>query len=555
MFTINRYGSIMENTYRLSQTNLITNGNFESGSLTGYATTTNWTLTSAPTSTPNGVGQYCVVATENATSTLETNKVTVTASGSYLLEFVYGADGTPVVSLWPNNLTTYIRFFDSSNVFVSQIQINNNRIHGSNTNLHNVSKRFTVPFGATKLSVKFVNRHGGVGVLPGATVLDSIRVYQTSTTSQLPFLETHRPVGENVSGGFSDLRYTHSYRSGYKEAYFSIEGKSSYLWSLLRTALGQHIEVYYESQCVFEGIIWQMDGDIAGYGYNVSYDQLFNYIVVGYGDKGKKYTLRDTESISRYGMKTLMDDTVVDNLSAAKARAKSLMALHSSPLPRIDSSIESETQDKINITCMGYLATLDWTYVPPRYLGAERDIAEAVATLSPSEGLSVINAVSYRTPNDFISNDYGLVESVGTYAPVPDRTAQKTSLNFMNDYMDLGDSDGKVIVSGVTKGRKLYMRSRPSDVGMYAIPSLDGKMDFFDSAGQEIPRPLVQSGIFVMYGMPIPTLKSYSDIILNPSAVFIKEIEYNVGENNVRITTPNSDPLDVSLARLFRRRR
>jgi len=553
VFRINRHGAISQNTYKLTATNLLTNGNFEDGTFTGYATTTNWTVVDATTSTPNGNGKYCAQAGTNVTSTLETNKISVTSSGAYMVRFNFGADASPKKTLWPNNLVLYIRFFDAGNNFLSHIQINNNRIPGSD-NLYDVTKRFTVPASATKLSLRFINKHGGTGTLPDPTVLDDIRVIAVSAAATPPFIETIPMLNDEGTYGFKELKYTHSYRSGYKESSFTLLGKSEYLWNILRTSLGQHIEIYYDTECVFEGLLWEIEGSINGYAYSVSYDQLFNRIVVGYGDKGKKYVLQDIASIDRYGLKTLNDDKMEDNLYAAKARARSLLTLHSTPLPRIDSANKGSEDNSLSITCMGYMATLDWTDVPPRYVGVH-DVSEAVADLDTGSGLSVLNAVSFRTPNDFISNDYSLVESVGTTAPVPERTAGKTSLDFINDLLDLGASGGKVIVSGLEKGRVFYTKSRPTTTDMYAVPSMDGQMDFRDNAGQEIPRPLVKSGIFVEYNAPVPDLRVYTDSILDPTAIFIKEIEYSAMDDTVRIITPNSDPLDVSLAKLFRRRR
>lgn len=552
MFRIDHFGSIAQNTYKAVKTNLLTNGGFEKGDFTGYATTTNWSVVSAPSSDPPGLGKYAAKASEGANSTLETNKVSVTAGNSYMLSYLYGAPNTPKVTLQPNNLVVSIRFFDGSNNFISDYQIRTSRIPGTNK-LTAVTKKFTVVAGASKCSIQFKNHHNGGSGKPTATVIDRVRLIDNTDTSVLPFIETIEQKPAEGRQSFSDLRYTHSYRSGFKESTFTLYGSAQYLWNWMQTGLGNHIEIYYNADCVFEGLVWSIEGSINGFGYSLSYDQMFNHIIVKYGKKSKAYQISDPDSQARHGKKMLTDEQNQDSLSKARAKGQSLLLLHANPLPRIDID-KVDPENKLVITCMGYMATTQWLYLPPRFAGL-RDTSDIIATLSPSLGDSVLNRIRDESPNDFISNNYDLVsDSNVTTGPIVE-TEGKTAQDFINDLLDLGTNNGRIMVAGLTQGRKFYMRGRPTVIDYFATPTEDGNLEFRDRGLAIVPRPLVLAGKFVKFGLPIPSLDVPSDVITDAAAVFIKDIEYDAEDDTLRITTPNSDSLDVSLARLFRRRR
>lgn len=553
MYRIDHYDSIAKNTYKLSGADLLTNGDIEAGSLTGFATTTNWTATASASCDPEGIGGYAVVATANADSILETNKITVTANASYVLSFWFGASGTPRVRLWPNNLTVFIKFYTSGNVFVSQYQLSSNRIKGGDQ-LNERIKRFTVPASAAKVAIRFFNHHrGGAPDTPGATVIDNIRLVAADQAVTLPLIESLHEGSTDGEQSFSNLKYKNSYRSGFNESTFVVKGSPEYLWAWMRNALGHHIEVYRDAECVFEGLVWEMDGNIAGYNYSYSYDQLFNRITVKYGDKSNTYRIVDRTSIERHGSKQMISDQSEDNLSAAKAKAKSLLVLHSQPLPRIDTA-DSEEINQITVTCQGYMSTLAWTYLAPRFVG-KHDIAEIIADVDIAYGASCLIRVRDDSVNDFISTDYSLVENTGTTSGLLKDVKGKTTMDIINDLLDMGDDDGRVIVCGLTKGRIFYLKSRPNEITYNVVPTEDGNLQFTDLAGAIVPRGLVKSGVFVAFGEPIPSMQSFADVIQQPTAVFVKEVEYDADTDTVRIITPNSDPLDVALSRLFRKKR
>lgn len=555
-FTITHFDSLLANGTLRRGTNLLTNSKFESGDFTGWATHTNWSVVNAASVTPNGADRYAIQAgsaSKGQMATLESERVAVSGAGNYIASLFFAApSGAPRRA---NHLKIHVRWYNASSggTLLRSDTLWASPVRQRQTGLQRAQLRLTAPGGATYASFYVRNRYGSDTTGAGyGVVVDNARIAGVVTITRLSALDLWEH--ENAQIYFRNLKFSWNDQYGCKEMSFRVYAPTEYLWHLMQTALGDHVETHFENERLFGGMLWSLKGRIGKRAMSLSLDALANVVTVPYRDT--VFVGMDAESVEQYGRKDMRSDKSFSTLADARSYAGYLLNAYAFPLPGAEDAASDE-ENYLDVTVYGIFANLQWVKnLAPIFQGYV-DSSEAIATLPATVygGRSILDRVANETPNDFISSDYALVQEVGRsvlpFENAEDRTAQELIL----DLFGRGGSHGRRIVGGVNADRKFFMWERPTTLAYYRELDADGKFSYWDAGGNQVSRPLVQCGVFATDGHPVPSFNVVpgSDAARDPVNRYITEIEYDHERNAVRAQFLGQRKFGLDLAKAIRR--
>lgn len=550
-FSISHFDSLLSSGTLRAGANLVRNPGFETGSASSW-TNTNWTVVAADSVTPNGRDNYiaqAASASKGQVSTLESTRDPVTALGTYLVACgLVSPTGSPKRA---NNLQVSIKWWNASSggTLLREDYLWSAPVKARKGNLRAPQMVLTAPVGATYFSMVIRNVYGSATTGAGLGVLvDNAFLAGQLTIAQLSPLEIWTYGATPIR--FSQLKFSWDERMGCKAMKFRLHGPAEYLWFILHTALGHWLETAYEGDRCFGGMLWTMKGNIGGRSMGVSLDSLYNYIAVPVGDN--YYFAGDAASALQYGRKDLVAEQSFDSASDAEAYAAQLLEEMAFPLP-VKGDEDGDVQDYLDIEVMGLSATLQWVKgVFPLWAG-QVDTAEAIATLARTAygRRSLFDRIREETPNDFIAPDYALVEEAGiTHKPVP-KTGMPSAQEIYTRLLERGTSNKRRIVSGVGPDRRFFMRERSGGVTYHRRRDVDGKLAYFDTAGNEVPRALVRPGAFVSEGYAVPSyvIVPGSDAARDPANRYLTTTEYDHESDNLRVEFLGKRRFEAELAK------
>lgn len=551
-FAISHFDSLLSAGTLRAGANLVRNPGFETGSAASWPTSTNWTVVASDSVTPNGRDNFvaqAASASKGQISTLESTRDPVTALGTYLVACgLVAPTGSPKRA---NNLQVSIKWW-SSGAGGSPLREDflwAAPVKARKGNLRSPQLALTSPVGATHFSMVIKNIYGSSTTGAGYGVLvDNAFLAGQIAISQLTPLEIWSYGGAPIR--FSRLKFSWDERMGCKAMGFRLHGPSEYLWFLLHTALGHWIETQYEGERTFGGMLWSFKGNIGGRSMGVSLDSLFNYIAVPVGDN--YYFAGDAASALQYGRKDLVAEQAFDSASDAEIYAEQLLEEMAFPLP-VKGDEDGDAQDYLDIEVMGLAATLQWVKgVFPLWAG-QVDTAAAIANLARTAygRRSLFDRLREETPNDFISSDYALVENAGvTHKPVP-KTGMPSAQEIYLRLIERGTSNRRRIVSGIGADRRFFMRERSGGVTYHRRRDRDGKMSYYDTAGNEVARALVRPGAFVSEGYAVPSfdITPGSDAARDPANRYLTTTEYDHESDDLRVEFLGKRRFEAELAK------
>lgn len=535
-FTIEHFESLIANGTMRAGNNLLAHRGFELGSFYAW-TNTNWNVIASDALTPNGAGAFYAQAasgSKGVVSTLESDRVAVSALNDYIASILFASpEDTPKRA---NNLQVLVRWWNapSGGSNLREDTVWAAPVRAKRAGMRYAQIRLTAPSGATYASFVLLNKYGsgtsGYGVL-----VDNPTLAGAVTISRLSALDVWEYGGAYAR--FRNLKFSWDRWLGCKRMAFRVYAPTEYLWHLLHTALAQHVETHYEGERRFAGMVWSMRGMVGKRAMEVSLDSFANWILVPY--KNTFVTVTNAESIQLYGRKDFWASESFDSLADARAHGDFLMDEMAFPIPTSDANGGADGEDYLDFEVMGLGATLQWvTNLPPVWRRGELDTADVIATMPRTVygGRSLLDRVREDTPNDFISGDYALVDESGRTILPLENTERKTSQEILLDLLGRGTSSRKGIVAGVNADRKFFMARRPTTLRYYRERDADGNFSYWDSDGNEVPRPLVRCGEFFTQGHAVPNfaVTPGSDAARVPANQFIVETDYDA-ENNALV--------------------
>lgn len=557
-FTLMHADSLIASGTVGSGTNLVPNPGFELGLFASWATSTNWTNVSATSVTPNGIGVYAAQAggaSKGQTATLESNRFAVSGSNDYICSIAFASPFDAPKRA--NNLKVLVRWWSaaSGGSSLRDDTLWSGPVKNKKGGLRYAQKRLTAHASANYASFYIQNKYGspttgaGYGVVADEPfVAGAVTVPTALSALDIWEYMSNKPIG------FENLKYSWDYRTGCKRMTFRLNAPGEYLWQLLQTALGHHVETHYEGVRVFGGMLWSMYGRVGGRDLGVSLDSLANFIKV---PRGASFEVEvNAESIARYGRKDRIVEASFNTARDARAAALLDLAESAFPIPTA-AMVNGQGDDFLEIEVMGYGATLQWvTDLPPVYVGTY-DTSQILATFTSGVlgRRSLLGRFREDTPNDFIQDDYSNVDMTGITLGPLESTARRTSLDIYLDLVGRGTSNKRGIVAGFDAERKFFMHERPTALGYTRTRGADGKFDYTDPTGTLIPRPLVRCGVWVSEGAPIPSymIIKGSDAARDPANKFITEVEYDHETDDVAVTFLGARRVGLDFAKAVRR--
>lgn len=547
-FSIQHHDSVLHGGTVHNGVNLVVNGDAETNDFTGWATHTNWSVVSAATSVPPARGAYAFRAGSGAgavTSTLLSNRMAISGNTFYRLVLEFGAGGAKPT----NTLMFRVKYWNAPVGGASQgIGAWTTVIPGPDPlNMHGYNGRVPMtPNTATHVEIEIVNNsNAGLGATAGTVIDNVFYALDQVANEKPPIIETLKWAGERALKSFAALKYASNFSTGFTSCTFKLHDDPEALWYWVTQALGHHIEVYYENQQVFCGLVWDMDGYIAGFGgVHLSYDSIWNIVRVRTAYEASAH---DTESQKRYGQIKHVEMEQRGGPLAVQARANYLLNLHKQPTYGDSSSNELNV---LTVTVMGYWSTLAFMPVGEGFRSdTAQDTAAVVATNGQGIGagppFSILSL--YYKVNPFLSTDYsrcaatGMLVKPGDYDDVPEGTPSTIIARLMS----YGSGEKRQLVSGVWEDRKFVIRKR-SIVHDYINTGTPTKPEWRDAGGYLIPTPLLQAGRLVRGARPVPTWVSYSaDEFMDPACRFWIQTEYDMESNRLTVQTPQSTDLDL----------
>lgn len=557
--TLTRFDALLARGTVSAGINLIANPGFELDFAT-WVTSTHWAIVDSTTVTPNGFDANAAQADATIagrTATLQSSRFEVSGLAEYYVGFAYAAPNKAPKNA--NNLTVKILWYDapSGGTLLRTDIIFASPLKAKGEGMRYKTARVISPSGAMSGVFLAINKYGSsnTGARKG-TLLDNVMVAGVITTPTLSGIDQYEYRGSSIY--FRNLKFSWHWQAGCKRMAFRLYGPAEYLSFLLSTALGGHLEAHCTGERVFGGMLWSMFGQIGGRSVGVTLDSLSNYIKVPYAST---YAIvSDAESILRYGRKDKVADKSFEVFGTAAKHGNLLLS--ESAFPRAtaqdNAGAGSASADYLDIEAMGYFATLGWvTGLAPVFLG-EYDTSQIIATMPATiyANKSILGSIAQDTVNDFISSDYALVESTGITAPEFQDAGAMTSQDMLLELVSLGTDTKRGIVCGVGADRRFYMRQRPTTRAYTRRADSDGKFSFYDSADNEVPRPLVRAGEFVTDGALTPSYEIVkgSDAAKDPANRFIVETEYDHENNDVRIELLGKRRIGLDLSKTLRRR-
>lgn len=551
--SIVRFEPLLETTTAVSGANLCGGGNFEGGSLVPWDVATNWSIIDATTSEPTAGGGYAAQAASGSTgvvSTLRSLRVVVVPHVDYFVSFLFGA---PKAASKKNNLKALVEFWVDNSVGSALVQartIQQAPVRAS-AKMHYRQVTLTVPAGATRASIKFINTYGGAGAAGAGVVIDNVKIAARIDTPVGTPLETwqHGPL---ATGGdrprFHDLVVEQNWHQGYKTAKFNLYGTPEYLWQLLQTGLGDWVEIYGTDarKPLFEGTLWAMRGRIRNADYEISLDTLGNFARVPYtvGTRTQYHSAQDADSILKYGRKDIVVSDTADSEQDARDTANYLIAQNAFPIPASVAGGGAAGNNVLGIELVSLWGTLGWVSdLAPVWRGAVD-----TATLVQLQLDRIIN----ETPNSFLSRDYTQISLTGrTLSPPSAADTAVDALTTIQGLIERGDSSQRSLVAGVGPRRTFFMHRRATALAYFAQRGADGELDFFDAAGAPVDRQRIEPGNFVIFSAPVPQYSTVraGDIARDPSAKLITNVSYDHEKDAMHIEVLGHLRFDVGLAR------
>jgi len=522
---------------------------------------TSWQIISATSVNPNASGNWAAQAAstfKGQGSILKSVRVAVSGAGDYLASIFFSSpDGAPKRA---NHLSVTVQWWNvaSGGLFLREDTVWASPVKPNQRGMHHAQLRLSAPVGATYASFVIGNIYGSATAGYGV-IVDKAFLSGFLTISRLSALDIWQSEGGAIR--FRNLKYSWNDQYGCKQLEFRIYGPTEYLWSLMQTALGDHVETHYEGERVFAGMLWTMKGRVGKRDMSISLDSLANFVKVPYGGTGTGsstntfYAAADAESMLQYGRKDLYSDKSFDTEADARSFAAYLLEGHAFPIPTAEEPF-GDAPDYLDILVNGYFATTQWlTDVPPLYVGSH-DTSEVAATMARTVygGRSLLDRAREETPNDFISGDYSLVKGLSQPILPLTATARLTSQDILLGLLLLGSGSRQRVIAGVNADRLFYMKKRPTALRYYRERDADGRMSYWDSDGNEVPRPLVKCGEFVTEGHPTPNffVTPNSDAARDPANRYIVEAQYDHEANEVHLQFVGARRFDVDLGRALR---
>lgn len=226
--------------------------------------------------------------------------------------------------------------------------------------------------------------------------------------------------------------------------------------------------------------------------------------------------IQDTASISEYGR---IDRTLLEgSLSAAAANAKVRTTLKRDAWPRLlppESYITDDQEDRLLVTCYGYVFTLPWR----------------ATNVYGTTGASTV-ITNLLTGLDYVSA--GIIETNSLSYTIENRV-QLSTWQIFKTLVNSGDASGNLWALGVYAGRKLNYGQFPTDI-MYRLR--DGKL--YNIAGGLMESWLVAPGWATLDDVPIVPGSITSDPNDDPRHALIEEVEY-IAPDSVQLRSRTSD--------------
>lgn len=565
-FTLSRFDSLLSSLTRKASANLLVNGNFGNG-FTGWATHTNWLIISATSLQPNGIGGSMLQASDAAKgtqSTLETDRIAISANVKYTFSILFASPDT--ARKRANNLFIRVRWYDapSGGSVVRADILHNSNVKARSGGFRQLNKRLTAPAGATHVALQFINTYGNSnnGVNKGV-LLDDLFIAGTVETPTLAPLDVWQYAGGSPFY-FRSLKFGYHCQRGCKALTLRVYGSAEYIWHLLNTALGQHIELAYASGRIWAGMVYSLNGRVGNRSFAASLDSMANYVKIPFGKGGSEtyHAVGHPDSIQRYGRKDLIADKTFTLKADADAHAAFLLNEFALPKPTsADVSQDEPGRNFIDLEVMGYFTILGWvTGLQPIFTG-KVDSSAAAATLASAAtgGRSILDRLRTDTPNDFISADYSNVDTTGILVDPYEGDERVTSLEMLQEIFERGTlntttDQSRGIVAGVDADRKFFMHKRPKTLLYSRRIDTDGKYSYYDIGGNEVPRPLIQVGNFYTESAPFPNMEVIrgSDAANDFANRFILEMSYSHEENAVQVTAAGWRKFSLDLAQTMR---
>lgn len=547
--SIVRFEPLLETTTASAGANLGVNAGFEQNDFSGWNAVTNFTIVDATVSDPEGIGDYAARAnsgTKGVVSSIETDRVAVSAGADYFFSLQYGA---PTAAKKKNNIVVQARFWSAATggSLIQTRTLKRSPVRPSR-GLRYLQKTVVAPAGATHASLYVRNKYAGAGVAGRGMILDSVKIAARVDTPVATPLETWQHADTPRPGRvtYRDLVFEKNWQQGFKLAKFKIFGSAEYLWHLLNSGLGNWIEVYGQTSPValFEGTLWTLKGRIGEVSYEASLDTLGNFVRVPYGDEAKPdtYTAQDTESILKFGRKDIVVSELALSEKDARDTASYLLAQFANPIPAAVPAASGE-RDVLDIEVMGLFGTLQWiTGLAPVYVG-ELD----VTTIA----IALLNRLRFETPNAFLSGEYTDMDLTGRLLPPLEQRDKEDAQATMQYLIGRGAATNRALVAGVGPERRFFLRERPRTLAYFAERGTDGELDFYDAGGAPLERALVEPGQFMILSAPAPqySVTRPADIAKDISAKLITNTAYDHEKNSMRIETLGHKRFDVGLAR------
>lgn len=541
-FTIGHYEPVLLGTVPTPGANMIVNGDFETGDMTGWGTTTNWSVIASTSATPPGRHAYCARASSGSggiTSTLLSDRYAVTAGNTYYWAFNFGAGGQRA----NNTLTVNLRWYNNSvgGALQGTSSIMAAPVSPNSVNLQGWNGHAKAPGGATHVYFEFINNSNANLDSTSGVVLDYVMLAPEVTVNKPRLLETLAYRGSRWrTAEFSDLIYSTHFRSGHKTLTFNLRGDPEYLRWWLEQCLGDHIELYFENRQVWNGMVWDIDGNIDGHGKYTSYDSIANAIRVnGNGGAAIAY---DLDSQARYGkIRMIETDDSINYPMETTARANYLLAQHDKPLIGDSSATE---KNMLTVTCQGYWSTLIFVESGAGFIAPTQTDTVAVIATS-TDPPSILNLVWRKNP--FIRNDYsrclpsGIVVASGSQKDVPAGNPQSV----IQRLLSYGDANFRQLISGVWEDRYFIVQPRSTSFDYIQEYDADGKLAYFDAGGARMPTPFLQAGRIMRKPRVAPNWVKPADAFYDQNCAFLIEAEYDCENDSWNLTTPQTNEADL----------
>ncbi|MBA2702241.1 MAG: hypothetical protein H0U60_00120 [Blastocatellia bacterium] len=557
-FTILHYDSLINSFTAKRGDNLLSNSKFEHAAFgAGWATTTNWSLVAVDTTTPSVLDGQGALAGSAANSgktksTLTSATIACSALTEHVARVYYGAP-SPTIPLRlavANMLKIKLQWYTAGMALLRTDNLFAEMVSGSD-HLQMFDAKVTSPATAANVTFSVINIHqnstlsGAVGGL----VIDNLLLVAALTPALPPFIERIPYSRDSEFATYKNLKFSNHYQLGFKSAEFELYGAPEYLWNWAETALENHIKIVYQGS-VFEGMVYRIDVVLNGVRYAVDLERLANNVKVEFGDK-KHVRVINAESIEHWGRKDLHDSTQFKTRDAAESFARSLLRERKQLQPAVVEFVgASAGPDKAIVKVMGYINTLDWVLGQTYGAPAKQDIGAALATGQNS----LLGVIRKHTHNDFISGNYANVQVIGKGVPPPKRQDMrgKSSLEMYMHLLEMGDSLNRVLCAGVWEDQQVRLAPRPTTARYKMRKSPKGTVEMVQDFSQPVDLASVRAGEFIKFPRPIPRMKRYVDLGDDPTALFIKEVEYSTEKGQLKFTTAGAEPLEYRIGKAIR---